>query len=192
MGDWKKVRFKSNRNFQPSSGKHETEYYTVKRGGLQDKLSKLRDWVRLVGMTVGDPSVDNIGNDLFNLCRETLKEHDYIVFRFNQGQKDVYYRWVQNLDEWKKVSFKSNRNFQPFSGTHETKYYMVERAGHQDKCSELTDWVRSVGMTVGERSVYGIGNDLFDLCHEIPQEHNYIVFQFNQRQKDVYYRWGKI
>lgn len=88
------------------------------------------------------------------------------------------------------VDFTTQRNFMPYPGEHELESFTVERHGHLDKRSELTKWVQAVGMTVGDRSVCDIGKDLFDLCCEILRERNYIVFEFNKGEENVYYRSG--
>lgn len=96
MDGWEEVHFTTKRNFKAFPGVHEDEHRRVERAGHLDKRPELTRWVQEVGMTVGDRSVCDIGKDLFDLCCEMLKEHDYIVFRFNKGEEDVYYRCGEN------------------------------------------------------------------------------------------------
>ena len=96
MDDWMVVNFEAERIFEPFPGEHEDVYYRVQRNEHQDGRLELTNWVQLVGITVGQPSIMDIGRELHDLCGEIPEQYDYIEFKFNQGQEDVYYRWGTN------------------------------------------------------------------------------------------------
>lgn len=95
------------------------------------------------------------------------------------------------MNEWLEVNFQPLiRNFQPFPGGMEFTY-QVHRVGHQDSFPELKEWVQLAGITVEERSVIAISEQLFNLYREFPQEFDFIEFKFDQREGPVYYRFGR-
>lgn len=95
------------------------------------------------------------------------------------------------MDDWMVVNFNAIRIPGRFAGEHDDVYHTVQRSDIPNGLLPLTNWVQSVGITVGQPSIMDIGTELHDLCSEIPDQYDYIQFKFNLGQGDVYYRWGR-
>lgn len=95
MNEWTRVVFKTERHFTPLESSLAELEHKVEREGHLNALLGLRNWVQARGITVDQGAINDIGEELFELCKKKFEEnpyHHYIQFKFNSEQGGVFYR----------------------------------------------------------------------------------------------------